>query len=219
MALLKSRGEDASGAFLASKRFEKRRCKHQTAVDEAICIGQIIGNSNPHNYVVASQSKKLRTQFAQVPGVPLLYINRSNLILEPPSDASLNKSKSIETAKTHASSKELQTLKAVKVTGAGKVSVDAGLVKKLEKRQESKKEKRDLIKAKILKKRMGPKEPNPLSIKKKKAVATPKATTPKTTEAAAEGGEATEKKKTRRSKKSKTAQASTDGGNESSSSS
>ncbi|GJJ78427.1 U3 small nucleolar RNA-associated protein 23 [Entomortierella parvispora] len=218
MALLKSRGEDASGAFLASKRFEKRRCKHQTAVDEAICLGQIIGNSNPHNYVVASQSKKLRSQFGQIPGVPLLYINRSNLILEPPSDASMNKSKSIETAKTHASTRELQTLKAVKVTGAGKVSVDTGLVKKLEKKQESKKEKRELLKAKILKKRMGPKEPNPLSVKKKKVVATPKPA-PKATPApsSTEGDESTEKKKTRRSKKSKAGKASTEAGNESSS--
>ncbi|KAG0048566.1 hypothetical protein BGZ83_006474 [Gryganskiella cystojenkinii] len=212
MALLKSRGDDASGAFLASKRFEKRRCKHQTAVDESLCLAQIIGSSNPHNYVVASQSKKLRSQFAQIPGVPLLYINRSNLILEPPSEASLNRSKNIESAKTHASTKELQTLKAVKVTTAGKVSVDSGLVKKLEKKQENKKLKRDLIKAKI-KKRLGPKEPNPLSVKKKKKVAettkpktatTMTATTASAAQAGAtEGDENKEKKKTRRSKKSK----------------
>ncbi|KAG0196070.1 hypothetical protein BGX28_000170 [Mortierella sp. GBA30] len=168
MALLKSRGEDASGAFLASKRFEKRRCKHQEAVDESICLSQIISGSNPHNYVVASQSKKLRSQFGKVPGVPLLYINRANLILEPPSEASMSKCKQIESGKTHATSKELQTLKTVKITGQGKVSMDTKLAKKLEQKQEQKKEKREVKKAKLLKKKLGPKEPNPLSVKKKK---------------------------------------------------
>ncbi|KAF9967278.1 hypothetical protein BGZ70_010155 [Mortierella alpina] len=173
MALLKSRGEDASGAFLASKRFEKRRCKHQKAVDEHICISEIIATSNPHNYVVASQSKKLRSRFGQIPGVPLLYINRANLILEPPSQASLSKCKQIESGKTHASTKELMTLKTVKITGQGKVSMDPKLAQKLEEKQEHKKQKREIKKAKLLKKRLGPKEPNPLSIKKKKKKETP----------------------------------------------
>ncbi|KAF9347489.1 hypothetical protein BGX26_001029 [Mortierella sp. AD094] len=233
MALLKSRGEDASGAFLASKRFEKRRCKHQEAVDEALCISQIISTSNPHNYVVATQSKKLRVQLAQVPGVPLLYINRANMILEPPSDASVSTSKKIESDKTHASSKELNTLKAVKVTALGKVSVDPKLVKKIEEKKESKKQKMEIKKAKIMKKRMGPKEPNPLSVKKKKAPATPSskatATTTTTTtntttnqstnapatenkkrpssDAATEGGASEKKKRKRRKSKSASATA------------
>ncbi|KAG9061705.1 hypothetical protein KI688_006854 [Linnemannia hyalina] len=208
MALLKSRGEDASGAFLASKRFEKRRCKHQQAVDEDICLSQIISNSNPHNYVVASQSKKLRSKFAQVPGVPLLYINRSNLILEPPSEASMNKCKQIESGKTHASTKELATLKTVKVTGQGKVTLDVKLAKKLEEKQESKKQKREVQKAKLLKKRMGPKEPNPLSVKKKKVVATPSAAvaaTEKKKRAEGEGVDGAPEKKKRKRRKSKTA--------------
>ncbi|KAK3831480.1 MAG: Fcf1-domain-containing protein [Linnemannia gamsii] len=219
MALLKSRGEDASGAFLASKRFEKRRCKHQQAVDEAICLSQIISNSNPHNYVVASQSKKLRSQFAQVPGVPLLYINRANLILEPPSDASMNKSKQIESGKTHASTKELATLKTVKVTGQGKVSIDAKAAKKLEERQASKKQKREIQKAKLVKK-LGPKEPNPLSVKKKKKVApTPAAgTAEKKQKAEGESAEGAPEKKKRKRRKSKSAGADQEaaGGNESS---
>ncbi|KAG0339739.1 hypothetical protein BG004_006696 [Podila humilis] len=207
MALLKSRGEDASGAFLASKRFEKRRCKHQEAVDESLCLSQIIGSSNQHNYVVASQSKKLRSQFASVPGVPLLYINRANMILEPPSEASLSKCKQIESAKTHASTKELATLKTVKISQNGQIALDTKLAKKLEDKAESKKAKRELQKAKILKKRMGPKEPNPLSVKKKKKV---KAPTPSTSGSSAvnsaEGATAstnsteTEKKKRRRRK-------------------
>ncbi|KAF9556266.1 hypothetical protein EC968_008369 [Mortierella alpina] len=213
MALLKSRGEDASGAFLASKRFEKRRCKHQTAVDEHICISEIIATSNPHNYVVASQSKKLRSRFGQIPGVPLLYINRANLILEPPSQASLSKCKQIESGKTHASTKELMTLKTVKITGQGKVSMDPKLAKKLEEKQEHKKQKREIKKAKLLKKRLGPKEPNPLSIKKKKKKETPPASSSSKTEtktkaegsSTTEGGEGGSGKKKRPRRKSKAA--------------
>ncbi|KAF9940607.1 hypothetical protein BGZ67_007245 [Mortierella alpina] len=213
MALLKSRGEDASGAFLASKRFEKRRCKHQKAVDEHICISEIIATSNPHNYVVASQSKKLRSRFGQIPGVPLLYINRANLILEPPSQASLSKCKQIESGKTHASTKELMTLKTVKITGQGKVSMDPKLAQKLEEKQEHKKQKREIKKAKLLKKRMGPKEPNPLSIKKKKKKETPSSSssTSKTaTQTKAEGSttggsEGVSEKKKRPRRKSKAA--------------
>ncbi|KAG9320871.1 hypothetical protein KVV02_000065 [Mortierella alpina] len=213
MALLKSRGEDASGAFLASKRFEKRRCKHQKAVDEHICISEIIATSNPHNYVVASQSKKLRSRFGQIPGVPLLYINRANLILEPPSQASLSKCKQIESGKTHASTKELMTLKTVKITGQGKVSMDPKLAQKLEEKQEHKKQKREIKKAKLLKKRLGPKEPNPLSIKKKKKKETPSsssstsktATQTKAEGSTTEGSEGVSEKKKRPRRKSKAA--------------
>ncbi|KAF9146689.1 hypothetical protein BG015_011519 [Linnemannia schmuckeri] len=190
MALLKSRGEDASGAFLASKRFEKRRCKHQEAVDEDICLSQIISTSNPHNYVVASQSKKLRSKFGQVPGVPLLYINRSNLILEPPSEASMNKCKEIESGKTHASTKELATLKTVKVTGQGKVTLDVKAAKKLEEKQESKKQKREVQKAKLLKK---PGAATAATEKKKKAEG--------------EGADGASEKKKRKRRKSKSASA------------
>ncbi|KAF9364477.1 hypothetical protein BGX34_001406 [Mortierella sp. NVP85] len=169
MATLKSRGDEGSGAFIASKRFEKRRCKHQEPVDESICLSEIIADSNPHNYVVGSQSKKLRLKFAMVPGVPLLYIKRANMILEPPSATSLQAGRNIESQKTHASNTELQTLKAVKVSALGKVSMDAKLIKKIDAKKEAKHQKLEVKKAKILKKRAGPKEPNPLSVKKKKA--------------------------------------------------
>ncbi|KAF9416680.1 hypothetical protein BGZ76_004614 [Entomortierella beljakovae] len=210
MAYLKTLGEDASGAFIASKRFEKRRCKHQTAVDEATCISEIISSNNPHNYVVATQSKKLRNQLANIPGVPLLYINRANMILEPPSEASRSTGKKIESDKTHVSSKELNTLKAVKVTALGKVSVDPKLIKKIEDKKEIKKQKLEIKKAKILKKRSGPKEPNPLSIKKKKK---PSTTPSESTDSkkrqvdsvadAEPSGDSPEKKKRKRIRKSK----------------
>ncbi|KAG0091834.1 hypothetical protein BGZ93_011271 [Podila epicladia] len=218
MALLKSRGEDASGAFLASKRFEKRRCKHQEAVDEALCLSQIIATSNPHNYVVASQSKKLRSQFGQIPGVPLLYINRSNMILEPPSEVTLSKTKQIEGAKTHASTKELATLKTVKIKNNGQIALDAKLAKKLEEKAVAKKAKREAIKAKIVKKRQGPKEPNPLSVKKKKktSTTTPAVTKPVASEGSGDGEPEKKKRRRRKGGKGGSGETTSGGGDESS---
>ncbi|KAF9583928.1 hypothetical protein BGW38_008087 [Lunasporangiospora selenospora] len=207
MANLKSRGEDGSGAFLASKRFEKRRCPHNSAAaPESDCISKIIGDSNPHNYVIASQSKTLRKHLATVPGVPILYIHRANLILEPPSDASLKKLKEIENSKMHVTDKELQRLKGVKVSKEGKVTIDAKLAKKFEEKLEKKKAKREAFKAKITLKRKGAKEPNPLSIKKKKKPAPAKSEgveQEKKFKAKAEGGEESPEKKKRRRRKGK----------------
>ncbi|KAF9977129.1 hypothetical protein BGZ73_006896 [Actinomortierella ambigua] len=160
--------DDGFGAFLAAKRLEKRRCPHQTAVDEHECISQIIGDDNKHRYLVGSQSKKLRAAFRQVPGVPLLYINRSVLILEPPSEATSLKMQEHERAKTHATQQEIARLKATTIRGNGHVVVDRKLAEKAEKAKEKKLEKLQQKKQELAKKRKGAKEPNPLSVKKKK---------------------------------------------------
>ncbi|CAG8755744.1 18437_t:CDS:2, partial [Racocetra fulgida] len=95
---------------LALKQFERRRCPHRKPVSSAECLASIIGinklivlahthsylregNDNPHNYCVATQNETLRQQFRVIAGVPLLYINRTVLIVEPPSGATLEKVK------------------------------------------------------------------------------------------------------------------------------
>ncbi|KAG0229813.1 hypothetical protein BGW42_001339 [Actinomortierella wolfii] len=173
VAKLRSLGDDGFGAFLAAKRLEKRRCPHQTAVDEHECIAQIIGDDNKHRYLVGSQSKQLRAKFRQVPGVPLLYIHRSVLILEPPSEATTLKMHELEQAKTHATQQELLRLKATTIKGNGHVVVDRKLAEKVDKIKEKKLEKLEKKKQELIKKRKGAKEPNPLSVKKKKTVTTP----------------------------------------------
>jgi U3 small nucleolar RNA-associated protein 23 len=47
------------------------------------------GDTNRHRYVIASQSQPLRSRLRAVPGVPIVHVNRSVMILEPPSDATL----------------------------------------------------------------------------------------------------------------------------------
>jgi U3 small nucleolar RNA-associated protein 23 len=48
-----------------------------------------IGDTNKHRYVIATQSQPLRVKLRSIPGVPILHENRSVMILEPPSDATL----------------------------------------------------------------------------------------------------------------------------------
>lgn len=47
------------------------------------------GETNKHRYVIATQSQELRQKLRSIPGVPVVHMNRSVMILEPPSDATL----------------------------------------------------------------------------------------------------------------------------------
>jgi U3 small nucleolar RNA-associated protein 23 len=126
---------------------------------------------NPHNYCVASQDAELRKELRRVPGVPLIHINRSVVVLEPPSKATKEKIAEREKAKTLPNEKEHQFMQKKK--------------KEL-KKQENEGKEGNGSKAENSKKRKrkGPKQPNPLSMKKKKKpkVGQP-AATPKPVEA------------------------------------
>ncbi|OUM67444.1 hypothetical protein PIROE2DRAFT_40025 [Piromyces sp. E2] len=139
---LRTLGEDFMGAALAAKRLEKRRCTHGgNPVNAADCIKEIIGDTNQFNYCVATQDLNLRDYLRRIPGIPLIYINRSVMILEPPSPATTNKVKEIEYNKTIPTNYENTIIKNNTDTP-----------------EEAPKPK----------KRKGPKQPNPLSCKKKK---------------------------------------------------
>lgn len=53
------------------------------------------GNSNKHRYVVATQSQPLRVKLRSIPAVPIVHVNRSVMVLEPPSDATLKLKESV----------------------------------------------------------------------------------------------------------------------------
>ncbi|RIA85679.1 Fcf1-domain-containing protein [Glomus cerebriforme] len=147
LAEVKERDNDEFGTATALMKFERRGCIHRhKPISSAECLLSIIEDNNPHNYCIATQNESLRERFRAVPGVPLLYINRSVLIIEPPSYATLQKAKQVENSKTHASVEELSFLK----------KANSDMAKK----------QAEAVKPK--KKRKGPKEPNPLSCKKKK---------------------------------------------------
>ncbi|CAG8732097.1 11254_t:CDS:2 [Racocetra persica] len=146
LAEVKKQGKEGLETELALNQFERRRCPHRKPVSSAECLASIIGNDNPHNYCVATQNETLRQQFRVIAGVPLLYINRTVLIVEPPSGATLEKVKQTEIAKTHASAEELNFLR----------------------NANSDTQKKNIEPHKPRKIRKGPKQPNPLSCKKKK---------------------------------------------------
>jgi U3 small nucleolar RNA-associated protein 23 len=78
-----------------AKALERRRCNHHL-LDEPLstleCLSSVVDpkdqNVNKYNYVVASQDDEVRANMRRIPGVPLIYIKRSIMILEPMAGAS-----------------------------------------------------------------------------------------------------------------------------------
>ncbi|KAG9289184.1 hypothetical protein G9A89_022493 [Geosiphon pyriformis] len=143
-------GDKEAHAAQIIQQFEKRTCSHwKSPVSSEDCLQSIIGTHNEHRYCVATQNRRLREKLRHIPGLPLLYINRTVLIIEPPSNSTLEKAKQIEFEKTLPPSEELLFLKKAN-SSISKDQVDFSSVferKKKRKRQ---------------------KQPNPLSCKKKK---------------------------------------------------
>lgn len=137
-----------------AKSFERRKCNHKEIINPSDCIELIvnINGENKHRYIIASQDLNLRKKLRKIPGIPLIYMNRSVMVMEPLSDASKKYNENIEN---------------LKLT-AGLNSKDAGKLDEIKNIQEKIGENGDDVKKS--KKRKGPKEPNPLSVKKKKKV-------------------------------------------------
>lgn len=173
-ALYRTKNQEAIGL---AKNFERRRCNHlprkapreeetgndgsddddsedqteapkedkkkdeesgpKSAFDCIYAVVNIKGK-NKHRYVVATQKVGLRGVLRKIPAVPLIYINRSVMIMEPMSPATENARETIEREKL--------------TSGLNNPLND------IDESQETTGKKR----------KKGPKEPNPLSIKKKK---------------------------------------------------
>lgn len=140
-----------------AKSFERRKCNHKEIINPSDCIELIvnINGENKHRYIIASQDLNLRKKLRKIPGIPLIYMNRSVMVMEPLSDASKKYNENIEN---------------LKLT-AGLNSKDAGKLDEIKDNNTSVEEEKGKDgEVKKSKKRKGPKEPNPLSVKKKKKV-------------------------------------------------
>ena len=189
-ALYRSKNEDA---ITLAKRFERRRCGHRdpTQEDKGVkkphdCLWDVVvvDGQNKHRYVVATQKDKLRQRLRRVPAVPLLYVNRSVMIMEPMSSVTERARELIERGKLVGGLNEVVTASKKRKTtedGSGSDSDSEGSEAEGDKP--------------TVKKRKGPKQPNPLSIKKKK---TPTTMARKAVSDAKQEGEATAGKKRRR---------------------
>ncbi|KAM4055076.1 fcf1 domain-containing protein [Hirsutella rhossiliensis] len=146
-------------AIEAAKSCERRRCGHhpdeypepQSTMD---CLLSVVDpkdkGENKHRYVVASQSQEVRRMLRGVRGVPLIYIRRSVMILEPMSDESAQTRAREERSKFRA---EIKTALGKRKPGAWDDHEDTASDANVAEKPKSKKKR-------------GPRGPNPLSMKK-----------------------------------------------------
>ncbi|KAL2059301.1 hypothetical protein ABVK25_000593 [Lepraria finkii] len=154
-----------------AKTMERRRCNHHT-LDEALstleCLSNVIDPkkslTNKHRYIVASQDEDVRRFCREVRGVPLVYVKRSVMVMEPMAEGSMGVREDIERSKFSSG-----------LRGRG-----AGLLGKRKRGEDEgpdvhvRKDKPvtsipEVDKTAVKKKKAkGPKGPNPLSVKKAK---------------------------------------------------
>ena len=152
-----------------AKTMERRRCNHHT-LDEPLstldCLKSVIdpksvntdqGLVNKFNYVVAVQDEEVRRWCRGVRGVPLVYVKRSVMVMEPMNEGSLGVREGVEKGKMRSGLRgrvgdALGKRKRGEGDGMGEGQEGADEAAKPEKKARKK----------------GPKGPNPLSVKKSK---------------------------------------------------
>ncbi|KAL8303625.1 hypothetical protein RB597_004939 [Gaeumannomyces tritici] len=94
--------------------FERRRCGHHPDETDALstleCLSSFVvdsGKGSRNRYVVASQDAEVRRHMRGVKGVPLIYISRSVMIMEPMASGSANVVSKEERAKLRSGIKSL----------------------------------------------------------------------------------------------------------------
>ncbi|BFZ63801.1 hypothetical protein YB2330_004933 [Saitoella coloradoensis] len=166
MAALYKLGREGQAVVDVAKEFERRKCGHfgDKTKESGECIRSLVNieGENKHRYCVATQSYDLRGELRGIAGVPLMFINRAVLILEPESDATAQFKLREERQKLGLSTyeKELLAGKKRKREGEEDNVVGGEALDEIERAREDKEKKRL--------KKLGPKAPNPLSVKKKK---------------------------------------------------
>ncbi|KAK6906425.1 hypothetical protein I203_100410 [Kwoniella mangroviensis CBS 8507] len=109
MEALYALGKDHQQITNLAKTFERRRCNHRTAIEGNECLKDVIGQTNKHRYVLASQSQALRTSLEIVPGLPIIHFNRTGvLVLSPPSTATIREKNKGEEARRLEGLKEME---------------------------------------------------------------------------------------------------------------
>ena len=85
-------------AIAVAQKLERRRCGHHPddypdPLPTEACIASVVdpkdNGTNKHCYVVASQSLDLRKAMRGVRGVPLVYVKRAVMVMEPMADESV----------------------------------------------------------------------------------------------------------------------------------
>ncbi|KAF4345600.1 rRNA-processing UTP23 [Fusarium beomiforme] len=151
-----------------AKTLERRRCGHHPddypePLSTRECLRSVVDPKdtlqNKHRYVVASQDQEVRKMLRGIRGVPLIYIKRSVMILEPMADESVQVRAKEERSKFRAEIKN--SLGKRKREGADENEKSE---KNTDDNSEEQKKKK--------KKGHGPKGPNPLAVQKPKKAKT-----------------------------------------------
>ena len=108
--VLKELQKENSPAVFNARRLEQRRCTHEAGTSGKDCILEIIGPDNKHHYGVCAQQDDLREELREVPGVPLVLLNRGVLVMEEPSKQTLEKAEKINKSKQAIDEEELKTI-------------------------------------------------------------------------------------------------------------
>lgn len=156
--------------ILTAKSMERRRCNHHV-LDEPLstleCFSSVVdpkkSRTNKNRYVVASQDEDVRRYCREIKGVPLVFVKRSVMVMEPMAAGSINAREGLEREKFR---------NGLKTRGIGKRKRDGDddnvptAVEEQGMRSITETDGR----AGKKKKTKGPKGPNPLSVKKPKKV-------------------------------------------------
>ena len=146
-----------------AKQAERRRCGHhelEEPLSELECITSVLdpkgSGTNKHRYVVATQEREVRAKMREVAGVPLVYINRSVMVMEPMAAHSAEVREAEEKEKVRAG---LKSRRGAEVVSGEKRKAEGAEGDEGEGEQAT---------APKRKKPKGPSGPNPLSVKKPK---------------------------------------------------
>ena len=156
--------------ILTAKSMERRRCNHHV-LDEPLstleCFISVIdpknSQTNKNRYVVASQDEDVRRYCRGIRGVPLVFVKRSVMVMEPMAAGSINVREGMEREKFRSGLKTRSTgiigkRKRDEDDGGPIAGEDDGAKSIPEGDEKAGKKKRT----------KGPKGPNPLSVKKPK---------------------------------------------------
>ncbi|KAL5888610.1 hypothetical protein ACKVWC_003867 [Pyricularia oryzae] len=208
----------------AKEKFERRRCGHHPDETDALstleCMSSFItdsGKSARNRYVVASQDDNVRRYMRGIKGVPLIYISRSVMILEPMADSSAAVVAKEERAKFRSGIQSLASTGSKRKRGDDDDGASGDHSDSDDDESEGDEDDEEdgrngtadgTSPAKKKKKNYGPKGPNPLAAKKKKKKPQPgSGTKPKEADASASSEQPAKKKRKRRPKKSTAAPA------------
>lgn len=137
------------GALTILKQYGIHECGHKEPIPGSKCILSMIGKRNEKHYILASQDRDLQEKLRARAGIPLLYFHNKSPTLDKPSRSSYERAgQSLETGNIFISETQNEALKSMKQA--------LGVEEKVPEE------------VKVPMKKKKPRNPNPLSCKKKK---------------------------------------------------